>query len=131
MRYRLTTDRSELNLVERLAIEGLVAWRIIAMFAITIIAARFLRDAYVAAGLSDARAHIAVFLTLNATFFAACYKYWSRSIFPFAPAGWRRRTRARIAIIVLAMQLSVLAFAPLGLQLMVALLLAWFRFGTD
>ncbi|QDZ07308.1 hypothetical protein FPZ24_07305 [Sphingomonas panacisoli] len=130
MRYRLTSDRYELNKVERWAIEGLIAWRIIAMFAIGIIATHFLTGFYVDAGLSKDMADVAVFLTLNVTFFAACYKYWSRSIFPIAPAGWRRGTKAKVAVIVLIAQLSVLAFAPLGVQLMVALALAWYRFNV-
>lgn len=130
MRYRLTSDRYELNKVERLAIEALIAWRIIAMFAIGVIATHFLTSAFVSAGLSDGAANAAVFVTLNATFFAACYKYWSRSIFPIAPAGWRRGTRAKIAVVILIAHLSVLAFAPLGVQLMAALALAWYRFNV-
>ena len=127
-RYRLTSAGDYMGTTERLMIENVMAWRIIALFALGIAFCHWMEGKLVAVGLSSGKAEIVVFLTLNMTFFAACARYWDRSIFPLAPRGWRRGRRARIAVGVVVFHFSLLAFAPLHLQLAAALGVAWYKF---
>ena len=127
-RYRLTNAGDYMSTIERLMVENVIAWRIIALFGLSIAFCNWLESKFVDAGLSAGEAEISVFLILNVTFFATCSRYWDRSIFPLAPRGWRRGTRARIAIAALVFHFSLLAFAPLHIQLAVALGVAWYKF---
>lgn len=126
--YRLTTAGDYMGTTERLMLENVIAWRIIALFGFSIALCNWLEGKLVDVGLSPGEAEISVFLILNLTFFAACARYWDRAIFPLAPRGWRRGTRARTAIAVVVFHFSLLAFAPLHIQLAVALGVAWYKF---
>jgi len=128
MRYRLTTAGDGMSTAERLMIENLIAWRVIAAFGLGIAFCYWLEGTLTDVGLSSWEAEFAVFMTINATLFATCLRSWRRSIFVLAPRGWRRGTKARIAILAFVFHFSLLAFMPLNIQLSAALWVAWYKF---